>query len=114
VHKKTILQEDESKQIEMRAVEEYYTLKQLAKLYERCGGILHVENPWNNSNKIDSFHQELPLIIRKLRTTIVDHVILFNHWKSQQSTMLIFSLNDANEPSCSLAHGEGNFTFDNN
>ncbi|RYY01350.1 MAG: hypothetical protein EOO53_18935 [Gammaproteobacteria bacterium] len=114
LHKKYIGQQDGSKQIEMREESEYYSLKQLAKLYDRCGGILHVENPWNNSNKINSFHYELPSIVKKLQVTFLDHAILFNHWQDKQSTVLIFSLSDSEDPSCAIAQSNGNFKFDNN
>jgi hypothetical protein len=107
-------QQDGTKQLKLREESECYTLKRLVKLYDRCGGILHVSNPWNNSNKIESFHNELPSIIKKLESTLSDHVVLVNHWKCGESTVVVFTLSGTDgKPSYSLAAAPGNFTFGN-
>jgi hypothetical protein len=105
-------QQDGIKQIKLREESECYTLKRLAKLYDRCGGVLHVSNPWKNSNKIELFHNELPSIIKKLEFTLSDHVVLVNHWQSEESTVVVFTLSGPDgKPTYALAHAPGNFTF---
>ncbi|PVZ72288.1 hypothetical protein [Pelagibaculum spongiae] len=92
---------------------ECYTVKRLGRLYERCGGVLHVTNPWKSCNKTESFHGELPSIIRKLVATFENQSILVNHWQSQDSTVVLVHLaGEAGKPSYSLAEGGGNFRFD--
>lgn len=107
------LQNDGTKQVQLKPEKECYTLKRLAKLHNRCGGILHVENPWKQSTKVDQFHNELPSIIRKLSNTIQDHVVLVNHWDHEESTVLLFTLSGKDEiPTYALAQAPGNFTFE--
>jgi len=98
------------KQIQLRTEKDCYSLKRLGKLYDRCGGVLHVENPWRNSNRIRQFHVELPTIAEKLKRTLQDHVLLMNHWDQGQSSALIFTLGYLDEkPTYALAVGDGNF-----
>lgn len=107
------LQNDGTKQIQLKPEKDCYTLKLLAKLYDRCGGILHVENPWKQSTKVDQFHKELPSIIRRLSSTLQDHVVLVNHWNSNESTAVIFTLGGKDEkPTYALAQAPGNFAFE--
>jgi len=106
------LQSDGTKQIKLKPEEECYTLKRLGKLYDRCGGILHVENPWKKSSRVEQFHNELPSIIRKLVNTLKDHVVLVNHWNHSESTAVLFTLGDDGvAPTYGLAQAPGNFTF---
>ena len=88
--KEVLVQPDGTKDLQLQNEKECYTLKRLSKLYDRCGGILHVMNPWKNCNKVESFHGELKSIIKKLNATFEDHVILINHWSQNQSTAVIF------------------------
>ncbi len=112
--KSASLQEDGTKQVQLRPETDCYTLKRLAKLYDRCGGILHVENPWKSSSKIEQFHNELPSIIKKLTNTLQDHIVLVNHWDQEESTALLFTLSGQDEkPTYALAQASGNFTFAN-
>jgi hypothetical protein len=107
------LQEDGSKKIQIKPEVDCYTLKRLGKLYDRCGGILHVENPWKKSSKIDQFHAELPSIIKKLKNTLQDHVVVVNHWDQEESTALLFTLNDKEKiPTYALSQAPGNFAFE--
>ena len=106
------LQKDGAKQVQLKLETECYTLKRLAKLYDRCGGILHVENPWKKSSKVEQFHNELPSIIQKLTNTFQDHVVLVNHWSQEESTVLLFTLSGKGEkPTYAVAQAPGNFTF---
>ncbi len=105
---------DGARQVNLRDEGECYSLKRLAKLYDRCGGVLHVANPWLTSNKIEAFHNELPSIIKKLQLTLGDHIVLVNHWSNEQSTAVIFTLNGQEQkPTYYLAEAPGNFTFGN-
>lgn len=104
------LQNDGTKQIQLKPEKDCYTLKRLAKLHSRCGGILHVENPWKLSSKVEQFHNELPSIIRKLCNTLQDHVVLVNHWDNNESTALLFTLGGEDEtPTYALSQAQGNF-----
>jgi hypothetical protein len=106
------IQNDGTKQIQLMPEMQCYTLKRLAKLYNRCGGVLHVDNPWNKSTKVEQFHTELPSIISKLKNTLQNHIVLFNHWEQSESTAIVFSLNEPNiSPTYALAQAHGNFTF---
>lgn len=106
------LQSDGTKQIQLKHETQCYTLKRLVKLYQRCGGVLHIENPWKKSTKVDQFHMELPSIISKLKNTLQDHIVLVNHWDQSESTAIVFSLNEPNtNPTYALAQASGNFTF---
>lgn len=67
-------------QLKLRDEKECYTLKKISKIYDGCGGILHIENPWKRTNKIDQFHSELPSIIKKLKNTLEAHAVMVNHW----------------------------------
>lgn len=108
------LQNDGTKQVQFKPEEDCYTLKRLAKLHTRCGGILHIENPWKQSSKIEQFHNELPSIIRKLSNTLQDHVVLVNHWDNNESTALLFTLGSKDEtPTYVLSQAPGNFSFEN-
>ncbi|WP_133408053.1 hypothetical protein [Parashewanella tropica] len=110
--KKFSIQCDGTKLIQLKPETQCYTLKRLVKLYDRCGGILHIENPWKKSTKIEQFHAELPSIIVKLNNTLQDHVILVNHWDQNQSTVIVFTLNEQNiSPTYALAEASGNFAF---
>jgi len=112
--KSASLQEDGTKQVQLKPETDCYTLKRLAKLYDRCGGILHVENPWKASTKVNQFHSELPSIIKKLTNTFQDHAVLVNHWDQKESTALLFSLSGHGEkPTYALAQAPGNFSFAN-
>jgi len=107
------IQNDGTKQVQLKPEKECYTLKRLSKLYSRCGGILHVENPWKQSSKVEQFHNELPSIIRKLSNTLQDHVVLVNHWNNDESTALLFTLSGKGElPTYALAQAPGNFAFE--
>ncbi len=107
------LQNDGTKQIQLKPESHCYTLKRLAKLHSRCGGILHVENPWKQSSKVEQFHYELPSIIRKLSNTFQDHVVLVNHWDNNESTALLFTLGSKDEtPIYALSQAPGNFAFE--
>jgi hypothetical protein len=111
---KPIVSFNSQNQIVLQEEVSCYTLKRIGKLYERCGGVLHVTSPWKNCNKIESFHGELPSIIKKLSATFENHVILINHWKEQQSTAIIVSLSgEGGVPHCYLAESSGNFTLAN-
>jgi len=106
------IQGDGAKQVKLRDDKDCFTIKRLAKLYDRCGGVLHVANPWLYSNKIESFHHDLPSIISKLKLTLIDHVVLVNHWESEKSTAVIFTFNGQDgKPTYALAEAPGNFTF---
>jgi hypothetical protein len=107
------LQNDGTKQVQLKSEKDCYTLKRLAKLYNRCGGILHIENPWKQSSKIEQFHNELPSIVRKLSSTLQDHVVLVNHWNNNESTALLFTLGCKDEkPTYALSQAPGNFAFE--
>ncbi|QIR07676.1 hypothetical protein [Salinivibrio costicola] len=107
------IQDDGTKQVQLKPEKDCYKLKRLAKLHSRCGGVLHVENPWKKSSKVEQFHNELPSIIRKLSNTLQDHVILVNHWDSNESTVLLFTLGSRGEkPTYALAQAPGNFAFE--
>ncbi|BDP35023.1 hypothetical protein ACEWAO_19585 [Vibrio parahaemolyticus] len=107
-----VVQEDGTKQIQLENLKNCYTLKQLTNLYKRCGGVLHVANPWSTSNKVNSFQAELPSIIHKLRYTLNEHVVLVNHWRESESTAVIFTMGCSNiKPSYALATSLGNFQF---
>ncbi|MEN9657349.1 MAG: hypothetical protein RL571_814 [Pseudomonadota bacterium] len=106
------LQRDGTKQIQLKPENQCYTLKLLAKLYDRCGGVLHIENPWKKSTKVDQFHADLPSIISKLNNTLQDHIVLVNHWNQSESTAIVFSLNENDiKPTYVLAQASGNFAF---
>ena len=112
IKKEKQIQADGAKSIQLMDERDVYTVKRLNKLYERCGGVLHVSNPWKNCNKIESFSGELPSIIRKLASTFEDQAILVNHWDSNESTAVIVTLTGHNRnPSYSLALSNGNFGF---
>jgi hypothetical protein len=112
--KQPLILDDGTKQIQLKPEKECYTLKRMAKLYDRCGGVLHVANPWKESNKIDSFHHELPSIIEKLNNTLLNHIVLVNHWDEKESTAVLFTLCDNGEkPTYALAEAPGNFSFIN-
>jgi len=107
------LQNDGTKQVQLKPEKDCYTLKRLAKLHSRCGGILHVESPWKQSSKVEQFHNELPSIIRKLSNTLQDHVVLVNHWDNNESTALLFTLGSKDEtPTYALSQAPGNFAFE--
>lgn len=106
------LQSDGTKQVQLKPEKDCYTLKRLAKLHSRCGGVLHVENPWKKSSKVEQFHNELPSIIKKLSNTLQDHVVLVNHWNNNESTALLFTLGSKDEtPTYALSQAQGNFAF---
>jgi len=112
IEKEAQVQPDGVKRMILKDDKEVYTIKRLSKLYERCGGILHVTNPWKNCNKVESFSGELPSITKKLLSTFEDQSILVNHWDSGESTVVIVTLTGVNSnPSCHLALGNGNFGF---
>jgi hypothetical protein len=46
IEKEVGIQPDGTKNIVFMKEVEVYTVKRLNKLYERCGGVLHVSNPW--------------------------------------------------------------------
>lgn len=103
---------DGTKVIQPLDKKQVYSIKQLSKLYERCGGILHVSNPWKNCKKIESFGGELPRIIERLSLTFEDQSILVNHWKSNISTAVIVTLTgQGGNPSIYLAVSDGNFAL---
>ena len=106
------IQADGVRNVQLRDETEVYTIKRLNKLYERCGGVLHVSNPWKDCNKVESFGGELPSITKKLLSTFEDQTILVNHWDSVESTVVIVTLTGANgSPAYHLALGNGNFCF---
>ncbi len=112
IEKEIQVQPDGVKGVALKDEKSVYTIKRLSKLYDRCGGILHVSNPWKNCNKIESFSGELPSITEKLLSTFEDQAILVNHWDSGESSVVIVTLTGANSsPSYHLALGNGNFGF---
>lgn len=112
IEKQLKVQPDGVKSVTLKDEKSVYTIKRLSKLYDRCGGILHVSNPWKHCNKIESFSGELPSITQKLLSTFEDQTIMVNHWDSGESTVVIVTLTGVNSsPSYHLALGAGNFGF---
>jgi hypothetical protein len=104
------LMPDGSKHHQDRPRKETYRLDNLNKLYARCGRILHVPNHLKKSTTVETFHAEIPSIVKKLRLSLQDHVVLTNHDSEQEATALIFSLGLPSEkPRCVNAQSKGNF-----
>lgn len=101
---------DGSKHHEDRPRNETYRLKNLLKIYTRCGSILHVPNHLKKTTTLVTFHKEIPSIVKKLRLSLQDHVVLTNHYNEQEATALIFSLgSQEQDPYCTNAQAAGVF-----
>jgi|GEM_PF-6357540 len=104
------LMPDGTKHHQDRPKNETYRLNNLNKIYERCGKILHVPNHLKKTTTIETFHKEIPSIVKKLRLSLQDHVVLTNHISEQEATALIFSLGSLEQaPYCTNAQSTGNF-----
>lgn len=80
------LMPDGSKHHQDRPRKETCRLDNLNKLYARCGRILHVPNHLKKSTTVETFHAGIPSIVKKLRLSLQDHVVLTNHDSEQEAT----------------------------
>ncbi len=87
----------------------YLSKNQLLKLYDRCGGLLHADNPWRQKgNKYNNFQNDLPSKIELMKGLLNYHAILINHWEEEITTFLLISMSSLDErPICQILHGEG-------
>lgn len=53
----------------------FLTRKEYEKLYDRCGGILHADNPFSKKRDIESFFQEIPSWLEKIIALLNHHEI---------------------------------------
>jgi len=58
---------------------EYLTKKRYEKAYDRCGAILHADNPWGHDKQYENFSKEMPTYIEWTRTLIKLHSVLIEH-----------------------------------
>jgi hypothetical protein len=54
----------------------YLTRRDFENIYDRCGGLLHAQNPFSNQKDIDSFLKIVPSWMEKIK-------ILLNHHQAQ-------------------------------
>jgi len=58
---------------------EYLTKKRYEKVYDRCGDILHADNPWGQDKQYANYMKDFPTYIRwtldliRLHTVIIEH-----------------------------------------
>ena len=54
----------------------YLTKKEAIKIYEKCGGVLHAENPFKESKDITQLQKQFPFWIKKIITLLNHHSII--------------------------------------
>lgn len=101
---------DSTKHFEKLEKSSYLSEKQLLKLYERCGGLLHADNPWKpTGNKYNNFVKDLPHKLEQIKGLLNYHAVLVNHWDEKITTTLLIAMNSLNElPIYHVGYGEGN------
>lgn len=92
---------------------ESYNEKQLVRLYDRCGGLLHACNPWGEGDsKFNNFGSDIPKVISGLRKTFAFHAVVVNHFKENASTALIIILNEKDQdPMYYVGGADGNYAI---
>ena len=100
---------DGTKHFELLDKSSYLSKSQLLKLYDRCGGLLHADNPWKeHGSKCDNFKKDLPEKLELLKNLLNYHAILVNHWEEGISTTLLIAMNSLDDlPICHIGHGDG-------
>ena len=58
---------------------EYLTKKRYEKAYDRCGAILHADNPWGHDKQYTNLAKEFPTYIAWTRDLIRLHSVLIEH-----------------------------------
>ncbi|MCW3787260.1 hypothetical protein [Plebeiibacterium sediminum] len=54
----------------------YLSKKEAIKIYEKCGGVLHAENPFRESKDIMQLQKQFPFWIKKIMTLMNHHSII--------------------------------------
>ncbi len=58
---------------------EYLTKKRYEELYDRCGVLLHADNPWGQDKQYTSFVAVLPNYVKLTRNLIELHSVIIEH-----------------------------------
>jgi hypothetical protein len=58
---------------------EYLTKKRYEKVYDRCGALLHADNPWGHDKQYTSFMGLLPNYVTLTRNLIKLHSVIIEH-----------------------------------
>lgn len=58
---------------------DYLNKKKYERLYDKCGALLHADNPWGNKKFYDQFKSNIPRYIALIRSLLNVHSIIIQH-----------------------------------
>lgn len=58
---------------------EYLTKKRYETVYDRCGAVLHADNPWGQDKQYENYAKEFPTYINWTRDLIKLHSVIIEH-----------------------------------
>ncbi|MDO6594107.1 hypothetical protein [Neptuniibacter sp. 1_MG-2023] len=53
----------------------YLTRKQFERLYDKCGAMLHSQNPFSKGKSSLAFHRKVPEYLRRIETLLSEHLV---------------------------------------
>lgn len=53
----------------------YLTRKQFERLYDKCGAMLHSQNPFSKGKSSLAFHQKVPEYLGRIETLLSEHLV---------------------------------------
>lgn len=92
---------------------DYLSMKIYASIYDKCGKLLHADNPWDDKKSYKEFWDKIPNIINQIKNLLNLHSIIIMH--NKKTICWIIELGDKNNLAKGhIANADGLVFIDNN